>query len=201
MQQLTAADYITVPWKNGLGTTQQLASSSVAPDHSKSVDFQWRISIADMVENAEFSIFPGIDRILTVIEGLGVTLTSSGSVKPLSCMPFKPTPFSGEEVYFGKLLDGPVKNFNVMCSRELAEANVCILETPCTLSLAGDINFFYVPVGCGLTIFNDGQTTIKAAGGDSIIAHSTRGCDVEILPKNAMHARKCLYVSITAKSN
>ncbi len=201
MQHLTTADYTTVPWKNGLGTTQQLASDPTVSDYSKSVDFQWRISIADMVENTDFSIFPSVDRVLTVIDGMGVKLAIGGSAEPLSCMPFKPISFSGDEACFGKLLDGPVKNFNVMCNRKLAEAKVHILEAPCTLLLTGGVNFFYVPLGCGPTIFNDGQAMIKVAGGDSVMMCSTNGCDLAVFPESSMLTVKFLHVCITMKTS
>jgi environmental stress-induced protein Ves len=49
----------SVPWKNGGGTTRQLA---VGPADATADDFLWRLSIARIDAPGSFSVFSGIDR-------------------------------------------------------------------------------------------------------------------------------------------
>ena len=70
---LGPADYRTMPWRNGRGTTRELA---VFPADS-ALDgrpFAWRVSIADVKSDCEFSVFPGYDRSLMLMEGAGMEL-------------------------------------------------------------------------------------------------------------------------------
>lgn len=50
----------SAPWANGRGSTRELAH-----DARRS----WRLSIADIGQDAPFSTFPGIDRIFIVVDG------------------------------------------------------------------------------------------------------------------------------------
>lgn len=50
----------SIPWANGRGSTRELAHD---------VHRTWRLSMADIGQDAPFSIFSGIDRILIVVGG------------------------------------------------------------------------------------------------------------------------------------
>ena len=66
--QLGAADARVLPWKNGRGTTTELALWP--PDSNfEGGEFDWRLSIAPVDEPGPFSSFPGVERILTVTQG------------------------------------------------------------------------------------------------------------------------------------
>lgn len=54
------AEKTSTPWANGRGSTRELA---------RDVQSSWRLSMADIGEDAPFSIFPGIERILIVVDG------------------------------------------------------------------------------------------------------------------------------------
>lgn len=79
MQLLRARDYRRMPWKNGGGETVEIA---VFPTNAGVDAFDWRISIATVATNGPFSIFPGIDRTLSILSGEGMTL-SIGNVLPV----------------------------------------------------------------------------------------------------------------------
>lgn len=52
-QILTTQDYRNMPWKNGQGSTLELARS-----HGEGLDdFDWRVSIADVKTAGSFSFF------------------------------------------------------------------------------------------------------------------------------------------------
>jgi uncharacterized protein len=65
-QLLPAALRTAVPWKNGGGLTREVAA---APDGAALGDFDWRVSTAEVRSAGPFSIFPGVQRTLCVLEG------------------------------------------------------------------------------------------------------------------------------------
>src|SRR6195952_403352 len=69
-----AADLKAVPWKNGGGATREIAAS---PQGAAFDAFDWRVSVADISEAGTFSVFEGIDRVLTLIEGTEMVLADS----------------------------------------------------------------------------------------------------------------------------
>lgn len=111
---LDPATAIAMPWKNGRGTTLQLA---ISPKGAGLEDFAWRISSAQVVMDGAFSSFPGVDRSLAVLAGNGLrlqredgrieTLHSGGAVAV----------FAGEEAIDAQLLDGPITDLNLMTRR------------------------------------------------------------------------------------
>jgi environmental stress-induced protein Ves len=68
---LPRSGHTAMPWRNGGGTTHEIA---IAPTDTPDAPFCWRLSIADLAGDGPFSEFPGIDRILLLLEGEGVTL-------------------------------------------------------------------------------------------------------------------------------
>lgn len=99
-----------VPWKNGGGSTTQLA---VFPPDAGFEDFDWRISLATIAEDGAFSAFPGVERTLALVDGHGMTLEIDGAPMLLS----KADPvaaFDGETPVTAKLNRGPSTDFNVM---------------------------------------------------------------------------------------
>ena len=68
MRLIGPADYRHMPWKNGGGVTIEIA---VSPSGSSLDTFDWRVSMATVIEPGPFSSFPGIDRTLCVLTGNG----------------------------------------------------------------------------------------------------------------------------------
>lgn len=58
--------------KNGGGITTEII---VHPANASMADFDWRMSMADVAQDGPFSIFPGIDRTLCILEGAGMSLS------------------------------------------------------------------------------------------------------------------------------
>ena len=116
-QLLGPTDYRVMPWKNGRGSTTELA---IHPQDSglKGQPFDWRLSMADVTEDGDFSSFPGYDRTLIVAEGEGMELEFDGASAPMRLTgPGQGAMFSGDWLTRGRLLDGPVRDFNVMSAR------------------------------------------------------------------------------------
>lgn len=96
-------------WKNGLGMTTQLAIHPIDADQNT---FEWRVSIATLTGTAPFSIFPGIERCLAMLEGEVTLLRAASSVTLSSTSP--PLTFSGEEPVTGRVESGAAIDLNLM---------------------------------------------------------------------------------------
>ncbi len=106
-------DLVRIPWKNGGGTTAEVASF---PEGSGFETFGWRISMADVRSDGPFSAFPGVDRTLIVVQGGGLELDVEGASIVLDG-PSSKLSFSGDDATVGRLLAGPIRDLNVMTRR------------------------------------------------------------------------------------
>ena len=97
------------PWRNGGGITRELLAWPTREN------WQMRISVAEVHENAPFSRFGGIERWFAVLEGAGVALRLPGQVHQLTRFsdPFR---FDGGERVYCALLDGASRDFNLMAA-------------------------------------------------------------------------------------
>ena len=111
------------PWKNGGGVTYELAAFSEGAGFE---DFVWRLSMAEVASHGPFSVFTGVDRTLTLLDGAGIALDFSGAAVTLApgAAPFA---FPGEAPVAGRLLDGPILDLNVMTRRGRAAHHVRLL--------------------------------------------------------------------------
>ncbi|GDX83215.1 hypothetical protein LBMAG42_50260 [Deltaproteobacteria bacterium] len=101
----------TMPWKNGGGVTHELWRTPKAGP-----EFDLRISIAEVAANGPFSLFPGIDRIITLLSGEGFRLRG-GPIDQVVGTVGAPFAFGGDVPLTCTLLHGPVRDFNVMIRR------------------------------------------------------------------------------------
>lgn len=132
MQVLRAADRAASPWKNGGGVTREVAAW---PPGAGFDDFQWRVSMAEVRADGPFSVFPGVDRILAVLEGrLALDIDGRGTVTldPASA----PAVFPGDAPTVGRVLAGPVTDLNVMSRRGAVRADLTRLAIQPYLTLA-----------------------------------------------------------------
>lgn len=128
MDVLHWSGYSSVPWKNGGGVAREVASGAmrVSLASVEPVDgFDWRVSVADVGTQGPFSSFPGVDRVITLVEGEGMVLTVDGTRQPVA--PLAPFSFSGDAATGCELTAGAVRDLNVMTRRGRATAHVQIL--------------------------------------------------------------------------
>ncbi|MEW2069473.1 HutD family protein [Streptomyces sp. NPDC007346] len=118
---LRAADRAPVPWRNGAGLTREVAAGPGGADA-----FDWRVSVADVTADGPFSVFPGVDRTLTVVEGAGMDLVVGGEHHIVD-EPLWPHDFPGDRPTEGFLLGGPVVNLNVMYRRGRTRAETAVV--------------------------------------------------------------------------
>ncbi|WP_332762055.1 HutD/Ves family protein [Pseudarthrobacter sp.] len=111
MEIIRFAELRSEPWRNGGGVTRELASHPKAAS-SQDGAWDWRVSIADVSKAGDFSAFPGMERVLTVIDGELLLLTVDGAEHPLE--KYRPFRFSGEAAAHGALPTGDIRDLNVI---------------------------------------------------------------------------------------
>ncbi|WP_283192874.1 HutD family protein [Rhizobium sp. AN80A] len=111
---LTANSYRRMPWKNGGGETVEIAVSPEGAAHS---EFDWRISMATVATDGPFSIFPGIDRTLSILDGEGMSLAIDGRAPVLLTQESAPLAFPADVTVSATLKSGPITDLNVMTRR------------------------------------------------------------------------------------
>jgi len=123
------ADCPSQPWKNGLGSTRELA---VQPSTADSDEFLWRVSIAEVDSAAPFSFFPGIDRHIVLLDGAGFGMTLDDRDTHALTTPFAPFAFPGEAKVDVVLADGATRDFNLMIRRSHGRGEVQVWRGPAT---------------------------------------------------------------------
>jgi environmental stress-induced protein Ves len=181
-------DLVRVPWKNGGGTTAEVAAF---PEGSGFNTFGWRISMADVASDGPFSVFPEIDRTLIVVEGEGIEIDVEGIAYPLD----KASPklsFSGDDITTGRLVSGPIRDLNVMTRRgqfshrtRFVQSGVALLaEETCTAFLVPLDGSFDVTLDATIHSLQVLDTLMLEATQDLILLSGTgRAILVEIAPE------------------
>jgi len=105
------ADFKVSPWKNGKGVTEEIFIYPPSASLEKS-DFDFRLSMASLSEEAEFSKLVGYERQLTILEGKGMQIKIAGKNQILGVHDI--FPFSGEDQVFANPLEGNVLDFGWM---------------------------------------------------------------------------------------
>ena len=116
MQIIRFADLKAESWRNGGGVTREIASQ---PN-------DWRVSIADITKAGDFSHFPGMERVLTVIEGELLFLTVDGAEHPTE--KYRPFRFSGEASTTSALPTGDIRDLNVITRTGAFKGYTSIIE-------------------------------------------------------------------------
>lgn len=103
-------DHRVMPWANGRGSTKEIAT------HPSGDAWVWRLSLADVNEDGPFSLLPDTDRSLVVAAGKGMRLHIGGSDATV-VHTFESVSFAGDLPTSAELLDGPVRDLNLMVRR------------------------------------------------------------------------------------
>ncbi len=138
------ADRPPQPWKNGLGRTREIA---VQPSGAGMDDFLWRVSVAEVDSAAPFSAFPGIDRVIVLLDGAGFTMTLDGARTHALTVPCTPFAFPGEAKVDVALAGGPTRDFNLMLRRGHATGGVAVWRQPGEVNGPGDVVLLHVAQG------------------------------------------------------
>jgi uncharacterized protein len=130
------------PWKNGAGLTREIAFGG-----ETAVEFDWRLSVAEVGRDAPFSAFPGIDRCIVLLRGAGMRLRArDGTFDHALNAPLAPFRFAGDVALDATLLAGACSDFNVMTRRGRWRSEVSVLRDQAELQQA-DITLLLCAAG------------------------------------------------------
>jgi environmental stress-induced protein Ves len=115
LRHIRSSEYRLMPWKNGLGTTAEIAVDP--PGSDVAGGFRWRLSIASVERSCAFSAFPGYERTIMVIEGRGMELALPDLTPRRIDRLYEPFVFPGDRGADCRLIDGPIRDFNLMIDR------------------------------------------------------------------------------------
>ena len=148
-----ASDQQRVAWRNGAGLTTELASDP--PDGGSTADFSWRVSMAEVTEDCDFSLFPNVDRTILLVEGAAMSLQLPEAEHTLT--PYAPFRFDGAAEVRCRV-SGPTRDLNVMTRRGQAKATLSVEQisadqAPLTLAKADPL----------VIVCLDGSVTLETA--------------------------------------
>lgn len=166
---IPANEYRRERWRNGLGWTRQI-HADINPTTD---DWDWRLSIAEIEQDAPFSTFPGVDRVLVLLSGNGLRLRfDDGQTHELQ-PPHQQFRFAGERAVTGELVDGTTHDFNLMWRRDRVDAR--LWHRP----LVGPMVIFADPgtswavyLISGQARFADESKLPQLAAGDTALLHA-----------------------------
>lgn len=133
---LDPAGYLRTPWKNGGGTTVDIALSGDV----------WRFGRTPIVQPGPFSDYAGYDRVQVLVSGSGLVLeTPQGEIDVRQ--PFRPVRFTGETPIVSRLESGPVEVVNLIGARAHVQVDIAVLDEDRTLVLQPGTHIAYSPHG------------------------------------------------------
>jgi environmental stress-induced protein Ves len=137
-----------LPWKNGGGTTTDVA---VYPPGSAGGDFDWRVSVATIESDSVFSSFPGVDRVLMPLSPGGLALQDAGGRHPIAR--FEPFGFAGETPIEAVDVAQRSLDLNLMTRRGAVEGSMTRTR------VEGVHEFSRAVDGIGLIVVLEGELT------------------------------------------
>ena len=121
MRLLKAADHRRMPWKNGAGETIEIA---VHPEGAGLDVFDWRVSMASVAVDGPFSVFPGIDRTLAILDGAAMVLDIEGLGRQRLTPQTAPLAFPADAPTSARLEDGPIADLSPRVAEHFVQAEL-----------------------------------------------------------------------------
>lgn len=170
LTHLTPAQYSVQPWKNGKGSTQEIAKGEGEP-------FPWRLSWAAVPESGPFSAFPGYDRSLTLISGGPMQLSHDGKA-PRRLSALQAHVFRGEAVTVATV-EAAAEDFNLFTLREKARGAVYPARLAqgeeLQFSLQRTEHFFFCVEGTVELLDPNSGKTFRMGSGETLRASREEG--------------------------
>ena len=171
------SDHTAMPWANGRGTSYEVARAG-------GDEWLWRIAIAPVIEAGPFSVMPGVDRQLVVMEDAPLVLTVDGAEKVVHRG--EVTNFSGDSVATCSLPSGATRDCGLMVRRGQATGSMVVVS-------AGAVAIGRVFIALSQAAFSSREFDMNGrtlALGDALIAdrstlvefHTGVVCAIEVAP-------------------
>lgn len=117
--------YRAMPWRNGRGVTFEIAREPAAGD-----EFAWRLSLADIDADGEFSAYPGYRRALVLVAGKSLHLRFQGHGNRRLDPSSRGARFEGDWRTHCAIPKGCCTDLSLIVRRGAATAPACIVRAP-----------------------------------------------------------------------
>lgn len=97
-------------WRNDGGWTREIAR------HGDADEWHWRLSLAEVEQDGEFSLFPGIEREIVLLSGAGMAFEFADGERAMLTPESPRLRFDGGRKLHSRLLAGATTDFNLMWS-------------------------------------------------------------------------------------
>ena len=185
---ITPQQWQTQRWQNGGGITHQLCRQD--DEHG----LLWRVSVAEVASDGPFSRFDNIDRVIMLLDGAGFSLMGVGDNPQLLATHLAPFSFAGETPILCSLINGAVRDFNLMTRRGALTAalEVLTLNSEAQLLPLGEQTIIFVAKG-GVDAAVNGQCfTLDTE--HSLLLHNEKGT----LLLSGSSGAKLVYIRLEA---
>src|SRR5690348_14308829 len=130
-QVLRYESYRSMPWRNGRGSTLEIAR-----DPATGAEFAWRLSLADIDRDGDFSAYPGYRRAIVRIAGNNLQLRFKGHGRSFLEEAGRGTRFDGDWKTHCAVPEGPCTDLSLIVRRGSASARpASIVRAPALLRL------------------------------------------------------------------
>lgn len=156
LRHIPRSAFTARPWKNGAGTTYDIA---LLPEGAGHHDFDLRFALSPIPAPGPFSAFPGIDRVITLVRGDALTLDFDDGREQLQ---------KGQSLRFNSALSphgtpapGGVEVINVMARRGVWRIRSCAITETRRHGLTGAMRLFIVATHGAVTLNGpQGETSL-----------------------------------------
>lgn len=181
LKHLPQDQFLRMPWKNGGGETIEIAAF---PEGASLDDFLWRVSMAQVAATGPFSIFPGIERTLSVLEGDGIDLDFTG--RGLVRLEGESAPYTfPADIPVGGIVSGAgITDLNVMSRRGKARHFVSRLSLSETRRLALCAEKTMLIARAAPCFLTQGPEVLHLAAGDAVLA--TGAAELTLTPQGTL---------------
>ena len=185
MIELIRADqYTKMLWKNGAGFTLEIARSQ------GEIEFDWRISMADVTTSGPFSLFPNKQRIISVLDGKGMVLQ-------VDDLPAKTLnqgdifTFHGESQVQSELVDGAIRDLNLIYDSAKFHARFQRVEGTEEQTFLSSADLIFIFNQGGKTQVNVDDHSVQLAAQETLKIEKNAGVTSISFPKKQL---KSCYV-------
>lgn len=178
MRIIRASDCRITPWKNGGGSTTEIA---IEPQVASLDQFNWRVSMARVESDGPFSEFSGVDRTLALVKGNGLALAIGDAAAVVLQRGSEPIRFAGDIPTSARLIAGQITDLNVMTRRKRFTHKLRRIQEPATCDF--DDHDVAVVVACsGHVILTSARDVITLDESDAAIMGRASDDAVRIVP-------------------
>jgi uncharacterized protein len=140
MKMLRAQSHRRMPWRNGGGSTREIVA------WPQPNDWDFRLSIADVEHSGPFSVIADVNRTIALLDGNGFVLRVGDALAETVIDHHRPFNFDGELDTICTLIDGPVRDLNLMVRRSASPRQLNFVHVVDAVSI-GDVELLLVVEG------------------------------------------------------